>query len=434
MEMIDNIKEIPQEYLNTPDHPFPLWDFAEKVTPDTWPYLYRRLAKESQDAENQISILGEAAKKLDRTAGGLWREFREYQKKGNGKTKLVSFRFLSVGELYSLSGPTDWLVKSYLDKGSLAMLFGKSDTLKSFAAIDMGLCVATGTGWHGNPVGQGTVFYICGEGQKGLGRRLRAWEHHHEMNLKEAPFFVSNQAAQFLDQTSANEVVQAVNVLSDKYGNPVLIIIDTLNRNFGPGDENNTTDMTEFVHGVDTNLRIPYGCTALIIHHTGHKELGRARGAYSLHAALDWEYQTDRDHMIIKLSNKKAKDFEPPSSLCLKAEKITLDFKEDDGKAMTSLILRRTTETFKKNAPLSGQNKIAYDTLVDGIRKNEEKPIHIDVWREAAYQAKISESEKLDTSQKAFKRAIGNLQEMGLIETKDDYWRPKPDTGQEADI
>ena len=55
------------------------------------------------------------------------REFREYQKKADDE--LRRFRFLSVDEIYSMTGPTDWLVKSYLDKGSLAMFFGKSDTL-----------------------------------------------------------------------------------------------------------------------------------------------------------------------------------------------------------------------------------------------------------------------------------------------------------------
>jgi len=214
------------------------------VTPETLPFFLTRLAYERQLEESQRQLINVAAEVLNKQPEELMREFHKYQP--NGNNKVGGFCFLSIKELYSKAGPTDWLVKSYLDKDSLAMLFGKSGTLKSFAAIDIGLCIATGTDWHGNPVGQGTVFYICGEGQKGISRRVRAWELHHGISLDEVPFFVSDQPAQFLNEKSAMAVVDAVNALCDEHGDPVLIIIDTLNRNFGPGDESSTADMTAF--------------------------------------------------------------------------------------------------------------------------------------------------------------------------------------------
>jgi hypothetical protein len=339
------------------------------------------------------------------------------------------FHFLSIDELYSMPRSTDWLVKPYLDNGSLAMLFGKSGTLKSFAVIDMGLSIATGTDWHGNPVGQGTVFYICGEGQKGIARRLRAWEISHKKNLKEekVPFFVSNCAAQFLDNASAREVVTAVNNMCEHYGKPVLIIIDTLNRNFGPGDESSTADMTDFVTVVDRELRHQFDCTVNIVHHTGLKEQDRARGAYALHAAIDWEYKAVKHGIILELTNLKAKDYEPPPAVYLRSEIVTLDWKEEDGSPMTSLVLTSTTETVKRDGPLTGANKIAYEALVEGIRQNGGTPILTETWRLAAYEAKISTSAQSSSKSKAFNRAKENLQQMGLIQANKDYWRLIPD-------
>ena len=55
----------------------------------------------------------------------------------------------------------------------------------------------------------------------------------------------------------------------DEVGRPVLIVIDTSVRNFGPGDENSTVDMNGFIAHVDSYLRAPYRCVALIVHHTG---------------------------------------------------------------------------------------------------------------------------------------------------------------------
>lgn len=425
-------KDIPPEYRNTPNHSLTLGDFAERVTQETLSFFLIRVANEIETAKHEAGILNLAARTLHITPEEIERELRKYRKNATNERGL--FRFLSIGDLYSMTGPTDWLVKPYLDKGSLAMVFGQSGTLKSFVAIDIGLSIATGSDWHGNPVGQGTVFYICGEGLNGIARRLRAWELHNGISLDHVSFFVSSRSAQFLDEASAMEVVTAVDELCDQHGKPVFVIIDTLNRNFGPGDESNTADMTSFVHVIDKCLRIPYGCTALIIHHTGHNEQHRARGAYALHAALDWEYQANRDSKILELKNIKSKDFENLPPICLKSEIITLDWKEDDGEAMTSLILRSTTEPFRKKGSLTGANKIAYDSLLEGIKDNGGESIHVETWRAAAYQANISESNKADSKQKAFKRAQEYLQREGMIETKNDYWKPTQDTGHKEDI
>jgi hypothetical protein len=425
------VETIPPEFLHSPEHPFTPCDFAEQVTPETLPFLFMRLVNESQTEDYQLRILEKAAKTLKRPLAELWREFRKHQK--NAINEQRKFRFLSVSEVYSQSGSNDWLVKPYLDKCSLAMCYGQSGTFKSFLAIDMGLSIASGTNWHGNPVAPGTVFYICGEGQKGIARRLRAWELHHGICLDNVPFFVSNRPAQFLNEESAIAVVAAVDELRDQHGNPVLIIIDTLNRNFGPGDESNTSDMTIFVNTIDSLLRFPYACTTLIIHHTGHKEQHRARGAYALHAALDWEYVAIRHETILELINVKAKDVENLPSVYLKPEKIILDWLEDDRSAMTSLVLTSTTDKIKKNKPLTKMNKVAYDILLEGIKNNGGKSIHTDVWRTAAYQAGISKSDKPDTKQKAFARARDYLQKEGLVEVKDDCWRPTPDTGHTQD-
>jgi hypothetical protein len=346
------------------------------------------------------------------------------------------FRFMPIDELYARTGPTEWVVRSYLSKESLAMLFGQSGTLKSFVAIDMGLCVATGTNWHSNPVGQGTVFYICGEGLNGVARRLKAWELHHGINLVGAPFFVSNRPAEFLNSSSGRDVVMSSRELRAQHGDPVLVIIDTLNRNFGPGDESNNQHMTAFIDVVDTYLRRSFLCTVLIVHHTGHTAQDRARGASSLHAALDWEYQAVKDGDILRLTNIKSKDFKTLQPLCFKKAILTLGMEEEDGKPMTSLVLTSTADTVKKDRPLTGPNKVAYDALVECIKNNGGKPVSTETWRAAAYAANISDSEKIDSKRQAFTRAKKDLKRDDMIETKDGLWWATqiPDTGHKADI
>ncbi len=250
------------------------------------------------------------------------------------------FHFVSAHELCYIPRPTIWLLKDYLDAGALIMLFGEAGSLKTFCAIDFGLCIATGHDWHGIEVRQkGPVFYICGEGFAGISKRIKAWSLYHEIDLRDIPFFVSDRPAQFLDPDSAAQVVAAVDELRVLHGEPVLVIVDTLNRNFGPGDEDKTPDMTRFVSVLDDAIRVPYRCAVAIVHHSGLQNKERARGNSALRAALDWEYRIQKnaaDGMLF-LNCTKTKDHGPPPKICFMPETIALDgwVDPDDGEVMT---------------------------------------------------------------------------------------------------
>ena len=346
------------------------------------------------------------------------------------------FRFLSVTELCALPPPA-WLVKPYLDAGSLAVWFGEPGTMKSFLAIDLGLSLATGHHWQGIPVTPGPVFYIAGEGLTGMGRRIRAWEISRGISLDGVPFFVSDRPAQILDGVSARDVVQAADDLRECHGDPILIVIDTLNRNFGPGDESSTLDMGQFISTIDEKLRCRYRCAVLIVHHTGLRETNRARGSSSLRAALDWEYQmSGQGNSVRTLTNTKTKDNEPPQPLSFSPEIIKLEgMVDDDGEPMTSCILHRTEAAPRgdRRKPLTGAKGIAYEALKTTIQASGVTSVRYADWRRAAYAVGIATSTKPDTMNKAFKRAVDDLHREGLVATHEDLWWPKPDTGHGHD-
>lgn len=84
-----------------------------------------------------------------------------------------TFRFVAAGEMPIK--PVAWLVHRYLEKDTLAVVFGPPGKGKSFIALDLSCCIATDTAFHGLPVAQGAVFYIAGEGHNGIARRLGGW-------------------------------------------------------------------------------------------------------------------------------------------------------------------------------------------------------------------------------------------------------------------
>ena len=83
------------------------------------------------------------------------------------------FAFSHIEELVKGVKPINWLIKGFLEMDSLSLMFGEPGCGKSFSAIDLACCVATGKDWHGKPVKQsGPVFYIAGEGFIDMRQRI----------------------------------------------------------------------------------------------------------------------------------------------------------------------------------------------------------------------------------------------------------------------
>ena len=79
-------------------------------------------------------------------------------------------------------------------------------------------------------------------------------------------------------------LIAAVRAVTSK---PILVVIDTLARNFGTGDENDQRDMNAFVKGCDTLREEFDGATVLVVHHPGKDQRRGARGSLVLAGAVD---------------------------------------------------------------------------------------------------------------------------------------------------
>jgi len=338
-----------------------------------------------------------------------------------GKGEVRGLRLLGISELLSNPRPTDWLIRDYLDKGALACLFGASGTMKSFVALDLGLCVAAGRPWHGCSVKPGPVIYVAGEGFGGLSKRIKAWTRQHDVS-DSIPFYVSDRAVAVLDPESLAEAHTAIDGLVEQVGNPVLIVVDTVARNFGPGDENSTRDMSAFVAGLD-KIKTRYGCAVLAVHHSGLTAQERGRGSYALHAGLDWEFRLGVQGDIRVLSCTKPKDFEFPPDVAFAPEIVPTGWADPEtGADITSVVLNRTDLPGRKERGLSGAKRIALEALRACCEENGQA--HIKKWRIEAYERGITPSEEPDAKKKAFRRAVDQLRDMGLVETASDFWWP----------
>ena len=190
--------------------------------------------------------------------------------------------------------PPVWLVKSHIEEGTFAMVFGPSGAKKSFLVYDLACCIATGKDWHGNRVKQGAVLIICGEGHGGLNRRLKGWEKFNQQSLKDVPLYGNERPLTLTDDADIEALISYIEDRISIDGTPNLIVVDTLARALGAADEKSGADINKLIVSLTAVIQ-QYKCAVLLVHHTGHSEAAqhRARGASELPAAVDHEFRVE---------------------------------------------------------------------------------------------------------------------------------------------
>ena len=219
--------------------------------------------------------------------------------------------------MQSLKG-TRYVLDAFIEASALGMLWGPPGSFKSFIALDWSACIATGTPWFGLPVEQGPVIYIAGEGRRGIARRLHAWQQANSVS-EVKNLYVSGGAVNARDSKFAEEIIE----MSEQIGKPRLIVIDTLARNFGGGDENSAQDVGQLIDVVDRQLAQHLGATVLLVHHSGKDTAKGARGSSALKGAVDFEYEAQRKGDVLEctLLCHKMKDSEPQQPVALVMKK-----------------------------------------------------------------------------------------------------------------
>ena len=215
----------------------------------------------------------------------------------------------------------EYLIGDVLEAGSLALIFGDPGAGKTFCALAWAIAVAVGRPWCGHAVEK--------SGPVPLG-----------------------------DAEKVQELMASIDELVASTGAPAMIVVDTVARNFGPGDENSTMDMGRFIAACDELIQ-RYQCTLLLVHHTGHGDKTRHRGAMALKGALDAEYRLClHEGGQIELRAQKMKDAPLPDPVGLRLREVELPgLQMADGSAVTSVVLDPSDVDPAHSTPALGANQ-----------------------------------------------------------------------------
>ena len=193
-------------------------------------------------------------------------------------------------ELPETFTPPDELVEGVLTAGDGSVLYGDSNSGKTFFVIDMAAAVARGVRWMGRNTEPGLVVYLAAESPASVRGRLQAYQRHHGVRVPN--FAIVQSPIDLFDGDADTEaVIAVVRQLERQRGQKVRLIVgDTLARLSAGANENAGQDMGLVVRRFD---RIRSACNAhfLLIHHSGKAAANGARGWSGIRAAVDTEIE-----------------------------------------------------------------------------------------------------------------------------------------------
>lgn len=217
-----------------------------------------------------------------------------------GRFKAASGRLIELAyadELDGAAGEADESIERTLTRGAMSVLYGDSNSGKTFLALDIACSLTRGVTWMDRNVEPGAVVYLATESPSSIKLRLRAYQKHYGIVVPNLAI-VGSPIDLYGSGDDTQAVIDLVRHVEDTRGVKVeLIVGDTLSRLSAGANENSGEDMSVVVRHVD---RIRNKCSAhfALIHHTGKDSAKGARGWSGLRAATDTEIEVTADDAI----------------------------------------------------------------------------------------------------------------------------------------
>lgn len=271
-----------------------------------------------------------------------------------------------------LSASGEWLVKKLIPRTGTGILFGESQSFKTFTALDLVLHIALGWQWAGRPVTQAPVVYIAAEGAAGVRKRKIGFEKAHEGISEPVQFYLISAAPNLgVGQDDLRALIDAIEATGVV---PGVIVIDTISKSLGGGDENGA-GMIQLLANMEA-LAVRFGAFVLAVHHVGLGDTTRERGHSSTQGGTDVRILCERKDKGLSavMRWQKLKDEDCDVMLRADVSRIVIAHDEDGDEISTLVVddVRDADEAPKSAAPtrsIPAAQRLLMETVTDAIHE-----------------------------------------------------------------
>lgn len=319
-----------------------------------------------------------------------------------------------------------YLLKGLVAPGELSLWWGAPKCGKSFLLLRLAYGLALGIGMWVRKAKPCRVLYVAAEGEGGFAARLLALskvmgDAGDTFCYLAQPVVVGPPADDLLDVIAAAIDMRAT-----------VIVLDTLARTFGDGDESTARDMGGFVSNLD-KIRSKTGAHVAVVHH-GTKEGGSSRGSGALVGAADLIVKVTRgpegEPAIAKVEG--CKDDVDGAEMLFRLRLVEMP-PDGDGDRRTTCVAEEAENGAKRRKPITGVNRHALSTLAELILSEGEalppaalmppntKGVREDRWRAECDIRRLSMADGQKDRDRAFRRAAQYLRDSGEVAARDGW-------------
>lgn len=323
-----------------------------------------------------------------------------------------TYGIVSDQEFSAQESNLKWLLKGFLPKGTLGVLYGESGSGKSFATLDLSAAICRGIeSWNGHRVTKGRVLYVVAEGVSGFRQRIKAYCHQQA---------ITSIGMDIIYDVTPNltNVAQITSLIADiRHQEPYdLIVMDTFAQVMAGADENNGQDVGNALAQCKRIAKAS-GAMVLLVHHSGKDVSKGSRGHSSIKAACDVEIKVERSNDTRSITTSKMKDGVEGIGYLFSLHTVILGI-DEDGDDITSCIVdfKGSGQVKADSKKKTGTNELALlDALhnllglSNGATGVETTSVH------AEFCAQFDPSKRASYKNQAFKRALETLLEKGDI-------------------
>ncbi|MCC8945977.1 AAA family ATPase [Bradyrhizobium sp. Arg62] len=332
------------------------------------------------------------------------------------------------------------VIDGLITVGDKSVLGGASQSGKSFLAIHMGMCIATGTSFFGHKImTPGLVIYQAGEGGRGIKKRFRAWRQYFGIKKDQrVPIYILQSKIDIHSHEGDTAgLIDEIKGIERLYNMPAIgLFIDTLQKAQGMADENSGRDMGTVMANVDRISDAIPGCHVCLVHHMNANGT-KLRGHTSVYAGVDQVMLVVKDveNRFSTMTLDKQKDDEDGAKILFELMQIEIGRRAVDGKPITSCVTlpiggkieaKLEGKAKDRTISLTSQQKNILTALKDALAEHGEPTpeklklpraittvVQYKHWRDA-YAAIAADAEEASIK-KAMTRAGERLYALGII-------------------
>ena len=276
------------------------------------------------------------------------------------------FNIRSQGEFARQVKPISWLVKNFLPKATLGVLFGESGSGKSFLTYDLCAAIARGLDeWNGKKVKKGRVMYVVAEGEAGFVNRIHAYCHQQGISPDDFEIdYISDLIPNLMEAALITDLIKEIKAR----GQYDLIVMDTFAQVMAGANENSGEDVGKALAEC-RRIHRHTGAMVLLVHHSGKDASKGSRGWSGLKGACDVELEVSRSDDDRAVSASKLKDGRDGIQIGFKLHTVVLG-EDEDGDDITSCIVEYGDVSARMKAgkgPKGAVQKLAFNKAHDLI-------------------------------------------------------------------